>query len=104
MADNDADTISFEFRYSEKVDGFEDDGTEKDAVLEPLFKELVVPEFLNNDELAALQVCEVIVEGHAIQAVGFEPEDTTGMTEEEIFATAEDAAWAGFDKQAELEK
>ena len=93
----DADTISFEFRYFEKVDGFEDDGTEADKVLEPLFKELVVPEFLNNDELAALQACEVIVDGHAIQAVGFEADDAAGLT-------AEDVAWAGFDKQAELEK
>lgn len=95
-ADDDADTISFEFRYSAKVAADETD----DLVLEPLFTELVVPEFVNGDELEALQACTVVVNGDAIQAVGFED-----VVDEEgnVTKTAEDAAWEAFDAQAEAE-
>ena len=95
--DDAADTIAFEFRYFETVDGFEDDGTKAALELEPLFKELVVPGFVNNEELAALQECQVIVTADAIQAIGFEADAEKGLTAEEV-------AWAAFDAQVEAEK
>ena len=75
--------MSFEFRYKEPVAG---EDTDKD--LPPLFTKLNIPGALNSDEINALYNGEpkfrIVVEGHAIQAMGFEDADK---------------AWAAFDKQ-----
>ena len=75
--------MSFEFRYKEKVKG-----EEADKNLPPLFKKLIIPGALNADEINALYngnpKFQIVVEGHAIQALGF---DTV------------DEAWAAFDDQ-----
>lgn len=86
-----ANTITFEFRYYTTVNG--ESGQKKNGVLEPLFTELIVPEYVTGDQLAALYGAETDTEGklkieivaHAIQAAGFE--------------NNEDAAWSAFDSQ-----
>lgn len=105
--DTEAGSISFEFRYATTV------VTEKDTdlVLEPLFTALVIPGYVNNTDLLALEgkdangepldpavpETEIIVEGHAIQAAGFVDADTTDDV------TVEDIAWAAFDGQYAIE-
>ncbi len=85
--DEDANTIAFEFRYKETVDGFADDGSEADQELPALFETLKVPGTLDNDELQSLYDggFKMVVEGHAIQSAGFE--------------NNEDGAWIAFDGQ-----
>lgn len=76
--------MSFEFRYNETVKGDAD----KDKNLPPLFTKLNIPGALNADEINALYngnpKFQIVVEGHAIQAIGFDTEN---------------AAWAAFDSQ-----
>ncbi len=74
---------TYEFRYHEVVDARD---TSKDAYmsLEPLFKEIKVPEFLNNEEIAKLEGVKFTITAHAIQADGF---------------TTADAAWTAFGTQ-----
>lgn len=85
--DEEANTIAFEFRYKETVDGFADDGTEADLELPALFEKLIIPGTLDNTELQSLYDggFKMVVEGHAIQAAGFEDN--------------EDGAWVAFDGQ-----
>ena len=112
--DEEADTISFEFRYEKPVGGYDLQGKEKmDNDLEPLFTELYIPGSVTTEQLAKLcgdfdgdgqtdegkSPIEVTVVAQAIQTAGFAPEDTTDMTEEEIAAASEDAAWKAFDEQ-----
>lgn len=92
--DEENNVISFEFRYKETVDGYVlNSGTQleeaADVELQPLFTELIVPGTLTNTELENLYNggFKIVVEGQAIQATGFTGE------------TAEDDAWAAFDKQ-----
>lgn len=81
------DSITFEFRYADKVSG-----TAGEQKLAPLFTELVAPGSITGDQMDKLYTNDgndendfkVIVEGHAIQAVGF---DTA------------DAAWTAFEAQ-----
>lgn len=89
--DDENDVISFEFRYKETVDGYVLNSETQleeaaDVELQPLFTELIVPGTLTNTELENLYNggFKIVVEGQAIQATGF---------------TAEDDAWAAFDKQ-----
>lgn len=85
--EEDADTISFEFRYKEIVEG-----GETDTVLEPLFNSVNPPATLNNEELKALygdsstyqDDFKMVVEAHAIQAATFDDAD---------------GAWEAFDAQ-----
>lgn len=94
--DTEKNTISFEFRYHEQPDG-EYGG---DGKLPPLFDTLIVPGVITGDELAALYNEEdpfkMTVEGHAIQAAGFE--ETTNAETGEV-TSADDNAWAAFDAQ-----
>lgn len=87
VTDDEANTISYEYRYYQTVDGFADDGSEAAEELPALFEKLVVPSTLDGDELQALYDggFKMVVEGHAIQAVGFEGN--------------EDGAWSAFDAQ-----
>lgn len=92
--DTTANTISFEFRYHKTVSGFNEDGSAlaDDLQLEPLFTHLFVPGVITGEEIAALYGdltdekgdFKIAVEGHAIQAVGFDDAD---------------AAWAAFGDQ-----
>ncbi len=85
--DTTADTITFEFRYADTVSGMA--GEQK---LEPLFTELVAPGSITNDQMQELYTDDgddendfkVVVQGHAIQAVGFGDADE---------------AWTAFDAQ-----
>ncbi|MBR6616666.1 MAG: SipW-dependent-type signal peptide-containing protein [Oscillospiraceae bacterium] len=85
------DSITFEFRYADKVSGMA--GEQK---LAPLFTELVAPGSITGEQMNELYTNDgnddndfkVIVEGHAIQAVGF---DTA------------DAAWTAFKAQEQSE-
>lgn len=91
--DEDADTITFEFRYKETVDGFGDTADaetgelpEEAVTLSPLFTGLKIPGTLTSDEVASLDKFEMTLVGHAIQATGFADAD---------------AAWVAFDGQVE---
>lgn len=79
-------TITFEYRYNETVDGYADDGSEANVELPALFEELIIPETVTGEELAALSDggFKMVVQGHAIQSAGFDNAD---------------AAWAAFDAQ-----
>lgn len=77
--DTDANTVTFEFRYKTTVDP---DG--EAVVLDALFDSFTVPGTLDGDDLKAIKDLTITVEGHAIQAAGF---DTA------------DLAWAAFDEQ-----
>lgn len=81
------DVATYEFRYKETVAGPVEnndeivDGTKLDA----LFDEIVIPDSVNNTELANLKNVQIHVEAQAIQAAGFE-------------ITGADGAWAAFAK------
>ena len=81
VVDEEANTITFEFRYHEVVSM---EGATEDLVLEPLFEQFVVPGEITGDQLATLSEMTMTINGHAIQAYSF---DTA------------DAAWAAFDAQ-----
>lgn len=92
--DEKADTITFEFRYFETVDGFDgvdENGKpiEADKELDALFDTLIIPGTLTNEEVESLDKFEMVLEGHAIQATGFEDDA--------------DGAWAAFDTQQKAE-
>lgn len=79
VEDTTADTITYEFRYKETVDG--KDGEE---VLPALFETFQVPATVNNEGLKAFANMKMQVEGHAIQTAALADEN---------------AAWAAFDGQ-----
>lgn len=81
--DETANTITYEFRYHETVDASE---SEEDIVLEALFQSFTLPGEITGEELATIQDLTITVEGHAIQAAGFDDAD---------------AAWTAFDAQYE---
>ncbi|MBQ8381722.1 MAG: hypothetical protein IJX47_00790 [Clostridia bacterium] len=85
--DADANTISFEFRYHTTVDGFDAEGNAADEVLPALFTTLILPDTLDGADLKSLVDGDfkMVVEAHAIQALGFE--------------NNEDGAWAAFEEQ-----
>lgn len=78
--DETANTISYEFRHAEIVDG-------EDGELSPLFEKLIIPTNLDGDKLEALVNggFKMVIDGHAIQATGFENDV--------------DSAWTAFDAQ-----
>ena len=71
-----ANTVTYEFRYKEVVPR-----SENDTVLDALFDSFTVPGVLTGEDLAAIKDLNITVEGHAIQATGFDNAD---------------AAWAAF--------
>lgn len=95
--DSDKNTITFEFRYNEKVDGF--DGVDNegkkvkaDAILDDLFQQVAVPGYVTNEQLAALY-------GNAEDATGDFYMEITAHAIQTAGFTDEDAAWAAFDDQ-----
>lgn len=81
--DETANTITYEFRYHETVDASD---SEEDIVLEALFQSFTLTGEITGEELATIQDLTITVEGHAIQAAGFDDAD---------------AAWTAFDAQYE---
>lgn len=81
VLDEDEDTAAFEFRYYTTADG-----SAGDNELPALFETLIVPGTVTGEELEALYGggFKMVVEGHAIQAAGFQSADD---------------AWAAFDAQ-----
>lgn len=66
--DEDANTLTYEFRYYTTVKG--------EQKLEPLFTEIVLPGAeVDNDDLKELEGLQIDVQAHAIQAAGFENAD-----------------------------
>ncbi len=81
------DTITYEFRYVNKVsaltDGEDEDKEPDDVTLEPLFNNLVIPEFITNEMLngdgketdsvwSGLKDFKIDVVAEAVQADGFD--------------------------------
>ncbi len=93
VKDTAADTVTYEFRYKETVAGEED----ADKALPALFSDFTVPGEFTGEQLKTIENLEITVEGHAVQAVGFEDNAETGET-------AIDAAWAAFDAHIALNK
>ena len=73
----DKDTIVYEYRYFETVDG-------TDGALEPLFTGFTVPGDYTNEQISVLDGMKINVVAHAIQAPGFDNADE---------------AWSAFDAQ-----
>lgn len=93
ITENTSDNIvSYEFRYKNTVSGLDAQGKPlaEDVELTPLFTKLLVPGTLTTDELNALQEggFKIVVEGHAIQQLGFDNADE---------------AWAAFKEEEEAE-
>ncbi len=87
--DADANTITYEFRYKEAVTA-----EDEDVVLDALFDSITIPGFITKEQLAAIADLEIVVEGHAIQAAGFENTNENGVVVKAI-----DNAWAAFEGQ-----
>lgn len=80
--DQEANTLTYEFRYFETVDAYE---AQEDVVLPALFTKFLLPgDQVNNEQLKTLEGLTITAIGHAIQRVAL---DTA------------DEAWAAFDAQ-----
>lgn len=75
-------TITYEYRYYEPVSGLNNGN----KVLEPLFNSLIVPGYIEGEDLAKISTLEIKVVGHAIQKSGFKNADE---------------AWEAFEEQYE---
>lgn len=64
-------TMTYEFRYKEKVKPDYD----SDLVLDALFDSITVPQDITGEQLATVSELRIIVEAHAIQAIGFADHD-----------------------------
>lgn len=91
--DAEADTITYEFRYKEAVEG----DREEDIVLPPLFETMTVPEAITMAQLETLEDFEISLEGHGIQTASFKDDEETGLS-------AEDQAWQSFTEQLGTDK
>lgn len=74
-------SITYEFRYFETVDGSE---AEDDMVLEALFTTFTLPGEISGEELKTVSNLKITVMGHAIQKAGFSDADK---------------AWSAFEQQ-----
>ena len=74
--DNHNNTHTYELRYNEIVSR-----SETDTVLQPVFTQVHVPGFIDNDQLATVENFKITVVAQAIQAEGFDDAN---------------AAWAAF--------
>jgi len=84
-----ANTITYEFRYKETVKG-----SDEDQKLKALFDSITVPGFITKEQLATVGGFNIVVEGHAIQAAGFEDTNENGVVVKAI-----DNAWKAFDAE-----
>lgn len=80
IRDANTNTVTYEFRYKEKVSPNANENT----VLDALFDSITVPSYFNSDDMSSLKDLKITVIGHAIQATGFDDAD---------------AAWTAFDNQ-----
>jgi len=99
-ADTSANTVTLEYRYYQKVDGYNEEGKKEALKLPALFSKLVIPGTLSTAELEALKDggFKIVVTGHAIQAAGFEDQKDDAGT---VIKSAEDMAWAAFEEELE---
>lgn len=67
---NNDNTITYEFRYKEPVAT-----SNADQKLAPLFTAITMPTTLTAEDMEKMADLEIIVEGHAIQMIGFEDAD-----------------------------
>ena len=67
-----------------------------DLVLDALFDSITVPGFITKEQLATVGGFNIVVEGHAIQAAGFEDTNENGVVVKAI-----DNAWKAFDAEVE---
>lgn len=74
-------SITYEFRYFETVDGSE---AEDDMALEALFTTFTLPGEISGEELKTISNLKITVMGHAIQKAGFSDADK---------------AWSAFEQQ-----
>lgn len=81
VEDAEANTVTYEFHYYQTVDMTE---AAEDLMLEPLFTSIVIPGEVTGDELATLSEMQITINGHAIQAYGFDNAE---------------AAWTAFEAQ-----
>jgi len=86
--DTAANTLTYEFRYATTVKP----AANTDLVLDALFDNFTLPTELNGEDLEKLTGFEITVNGHAIQAVGFEADTANSLA-------AVDVAWNAFDAQ-----
>ena len=63
-------TVTFEFRYFETVKP-----SEEDLPLDALFDAIIVPQTMTGEQLQTLAGLEIVIEAHAIQAIGFDDAD-----------------------------
>lgn len=88
----------YEFRYHAKVDTYNDvdnNGAkvQADKALEPLFTQIRIPgQLVDNEHITYLANVKIVVTAQAIQADGFEADDTNNKT-------AEDVAWEAFNNE-----
>lgn len=89
---NTDDTVTYEFRYFETVDGFNENNEKVNVELDALFDTFTLPGEVTGEELAKIADLTIKVEGHAIQVATFK-------ADAEHNKTAEDVAWEAFDRQ-----
>lgn len=79
--ENTDNSVSYEFRYKSTVNG-------ESGTLSPLFTKLTVPTDIDGDELKDLvdNGFKMVIDGHAIQAEGFETEESAWTAFEEQYA------------------
>lgn len=65
-------SLTLEYRYADIVDGYDAEGKEAAEDLPMLFTNLLIPGELTSEEVEALEGFEIVIQGHAIQANGFE--------------------------------
>lgn len=70
--DNGDNTVTYEFRYYTTVDASD---SETDVALDALFDTFTLPGDFTNEDLKSIEGFKIVVEGHAIQAVGFDNAD-----------------------------
>ncbi len=72
VKDNGDNTVTYEFRYYETVDSRE---AGADVKLDALFDSFTLPGDFTNEDLKSIEGFKIVVEGHAIQAKGFDDAD-----------------------------
>ncbi len=80
IRDDNANTVTYEFRYKATVTP----NANEDMVLDALFDSITVPTHFDSNDMASLKEFKITVIGHAIQATGFDDADS---------------AWTAFDNQ-----
>lgn len=84
VVDTTADTVTYEYRYNTAVKPSKTEGVEVPA----LFTEITVPAFFDADDLETLQAgsgFKIVIDGYAVQALGFGDADAAWAAAEPQF-------------------